>query len=386
MPEYWFLNKTAYEPLLPSFALAEDDYLSALHEVTSLFKFDGSLQYYREKSSRTGGIGHFDLLPYPNQRLPYNPVPILLNVRGSGTLSQLLYLGLALRDFKNAMGRTKAFSDLISDDETRYRGALFEIEVGSELVRGGLKPTYRTTSPDFITKYPLLGIEATMREVPVPRAVAEGLTASLAFLTFKHLSVEILAKGRETIDDLVELITKDVNELLTAGARVLIRKDYRILHDVARSGDRTVAISWGDFRYEETLSHLIHTVLKKKEDKIRKGLIGKQKAKCVVALDARSLLELPLQPESEYERQMAERHQKYFDRLRVFQQDVIGACQTFAAQSPIVSGVLLWRRRRLRTPDFEVHRRYSISLVTPERCTELENGELSAQLARIATL
>lgn len=140
------------------------------------------MEYYRSTAARLGSLGQFELLPHSNQRLQYNPVPILLNVNGAGVLSQLLYLGLALRDFRSEMGRTKAFQDLVCPDEARYRGALFEIEVGSELARGGLKPTYGTTSPDFITKNPALGIEATMREVPVPRAVAERLTLTLAFL------------------------------------------------------------------------------------------------------------------------------------------------------------------------------------------------------------
>lgn len=192
--KYWFLDKAEYGPLLEGFALAESDYLSALQEVTTLFPQERSLEYYQATITRLGSLGHFDLLPHPNQRLPYNPVPILLNNNGAGILSQLLYLGLALRDFRTEMGRTQAFKDLISPYEASYRGALFEVEVGAELARGGLKPHYGTTSPDFITKEPPLGVEATIRQVPLPRAVAERLTLVLAFLDFKHLSIVINAK------------------------------------------------------------------------------------------------------------------------------------------------------------------------------------------------
>ena len=159
--DYWFLTKGQYEPLLERFGITEPDYLGALQEVTRLFPRDSSLEYFRAASTKLGSLSHFDLLPYPNQRLPYNPVPILLNVNGAGILSQLLYLGLALRDVKNSVGVTKAFKDLTSDEN--YRGDLFEIEVGAELVRSGLKPAYRTTSPDYLIEELSLGVEASRK-------------------------------------------------------------------------------------------------------------------------------------------------------------------------------------------------------------------------------
>src|SRR5713226_10067967 len=72
----------------------------------------------------------------PNQRRQYNPIPILLNVPPNlHALAQLLYCGMALSDARHAIGQTRAFRDLTS--EANYRGALFEIEVAAELVRGG---------------------------------------------------------------------------------------------------------------------------------------------------------------------------------------------------------------------------------------------------------
>jgi hypothetical protein len=199
--DYWFLNKEEYEPWLKRFAITEPEYLSALQEITKLFPRESSLEYYRATAARLGSLNHFDLLPYPNQRLPYNPVPILLNVRGAGILSQLVYLGSALRDTMDAMGLTKAFKDLSS--EKNYRGALFEIEVGAELMRSGLKPTYRTTSPDYIIEEWSLGVEASMRDVPLSRAMAERLTSALAFLDFKRLSIELTGSGEQPIKELV---------------------------------------------------------------------------------------------------------------------------------------------------------------------------------------
>jgi hypothetical protein len=54
-----------------------------------------------------------------------------------------------------------------------------------------MRPTYSTTSPDYVTSNPRLGVEARVREVPVPRAVVEGLRMSLAFVEFRHLTVVI---------------------------------------------------------------------------------------------------------------------------------------------------------------------------------------------------
>ena|SRR2546426_6747774 len=90
---YWFLSRAAYEPLLEQFEITEEDYLAAMQEVANLFPAEKSATYYRNTVEKLGSLTHFDLIPHPNQTLPYNPVPILLNVNGAGILSQLLYLG-----------------------------------------------------------------------------------------------------------------------------------------------------------------------------------------------------------------------------------------------------------------------------------------------------
>jgi len=381
--DYWFLSKEAYEPWLVRFAIGESEYLSALQEITQLFPQESSHEYYKATANRLGSLSHFDLLPYPNHRLQYNPVPILLNVNGAGILSQLLYLGLAIRDTKNAMGQMKAFKDLTSDEN--YRGALFEIEVGAELVRSGLRATYQTTSPDYIIEELPLGIEATVRDVPISREVAERLTATLAFLEFQHLSIELLAKGEQYSEGLVEKITQDVEHLLNSGETELSRPYCRIRHDLTESKERTVAISFfGEYSYEETLSHLLTTRLKEKEEKIRKGIAGGPKMKYIAALDIRSLLALPIEPESDYEQRIAERHRHYYDRLRVFRQEVIRTCQNFAAQSDLIKGALLWGRKRTKNPADEVHRRYSICLVTADQSIEIDKNNLSGELINFA--
>jgi len=379
---YWFLTKGEYEPLLQRFGITEADYLAALQEVTTLFPCESSLRYFRAAGARLGSLSHFDLLPHPNQRLPYNPVPILLNVNGAGTLSQLLYLGLALRDIKNALGLTKALRDLTSDDH--YRGALFEIEVGAELVRSGLKPLYRATSPDYLLAELPLGIEATTRDVPIARVVAERLFATLAFFEFKHLSIELTIRGEQHDEQVVHEITKDVERLLSTGETELVRPYCRIRHDLIDSKERTVVINFGDCRYETTLSDLIKNRLADKEEQIRKRLAGRPQMNCVAALDIRSLLARPIEPESEYERQLAERHQPYFDRLRALRQEVVRACQAFVVQSPLIKGALLWERKRIKAPADEVHRRYSISLVTADRSIEVDSHNLSEELISVA--
>jgi hypothetical protein len=381
--DYWFLDPAQYGPALQQFAITEPEYLAALQEVTNLFPKESSLQYYRAAFTRWGSLSHFDLLPYPNHQLPYNPVPILLNVTG-GVLSQLLYLGLALGDFRKAIGQTKAFNDLTS--EKQYRGALFEIEVGAELARSGLKPTYCTTSPDFILGELPLGIEASIREVPLPRAIAERLFGVLASFEFRHLYIDITVKGEHDIEEFMKNITEDIQRLLSEGKIELIQSRYRLGHDLLAPVERTVSIFLGKYRYEETLPHLITSRLADKEEYIRKALTGKAMINCVVALDTRSLLQAPFEAESEYERQLVEHNRVYFDRERTLRQQVITACQAFAADSHLIKGILLWGRKRLKFPEEAeaVHRRHSISLVTAENDTEVDKNNLAGELVKIA--
>src|SRR5215470_6308969 len=104
-----------------------------MHELAQLFPWEKSLATYQtilRRFRESGCINHFNLIPYPNERLLYNPIYVLL---GAGILNQLLYLALALHDTKNAIGRTKAFTDITFETEENYRGALFEIEVCAEL-------------------------------------------------------------------------------------------------------------------------------------------------------------------------------------------------------------------------------------------------------------
>ena len=105
---------------------------------------------------------------------------------------------------------------------------------------------------------------------------------------------------------------------------------------------------------------------------------------CIAALDMRSLVARPIEPGSEYERQLAERHEPYFDRLRALRQEVVRACQAFVAQSPLIKGALLWERKRVKTPADEVYGRYSKSLVTADRSIEVDSHNLSGELISVA--
>lgn len=381
--DYWSPTHRPSTFCLERFAITESDYLSALREVTALFPYDSSREYYKATCARLGCLNHFNLTPHPNQRLPYNPVPILLHL--DGQVAQLLYLGLALRDTKQGLGgQTKAFSDLASANVQNYRGALFELEVGAVLVRSGLRPVYRTTTPDFVMNELPLGVEASVRDVPLFRAVTEGLMHTLGSLEFGHLFIELAIKGEHDSDDLVHEIRKDVQSLLYTRETELIRPLYRIGHDLNSSEQRTVEIGFGDYRYRETLAHLLKTRLTEKEEQIRNGLGKGPQLRCVAALDTRSLLAPILEPESEYERQLVERNQTYFDGLRTFREEVVRSCQIFVAQSALIKGVLLWEGKRLKSCADEVHRRYSVCLVTAERNIEVDTHNLAGELANIA--
>jgi hypothetical protein len=208
----------------------------------------------------------------------------------------------------------------------------------------------------------------------------------LGSFEFKRLFVELTVKGEQDIAGIMQGITEDIQRLLSTGQSELIRPRYRLGHDLTAPVERTVAISLGEYRYEETLPHLITTLLVEKEKNIRKGLTGRTVINCVVALDTRSLLQAPFEARSEYERQLVERNRPHFDRERALRQQVVAACQAFAADSHLIKGVLLWERKIPKYPaDAEaVHRRYSISLVTVEKHTEVDKNNLAGELVKIA--
>jgi hypothetical protein len=229
-----------------------------------------------------------------------------------------------------------------------------------------------------------LGVEATTQKVPMARVVAERLFATLAFLEFKHLSIELAVTGEQVEERVVDQITKDVEQLLVAGETEVLGPNCRIRHDQIESMERTIAIRIGRYRYEETLSHLISSRLEDKEEKIRKARAGASPLNCLAALDVRSLLGWPSEPESEYERQLVERNQSHFERLRALRQEVVRACQAFVARSSLIKGTLLWERKRMKTAADEVYRRYSVSLITANRSIELDSQNVSSELISVA--
>ncbi len=380
----WFSDPEQYRLALERFAIPEAEYCAALLEVTTLFPPEISRRRKDEAAKRLGSLSHFDLLPYPNQHLPYNPVPILLAC-GVG-LPQLLYLGLAIRDFKRVIGPTKALKRLTTERE--YRGALFEIEVGAVLARSGLKPCYGKTSPDFVLPDLPLGLEVSTREVPIPRAVAERLIGTLSTLEFGRLTVELTIPGEQDLDSLMTGITEDIRRLLSTRETKLTTSRCTLGHDATRREERTVEITIGENCYENTLRRLIGNRLAEKEEQIRSGLNGRAPMKCVVALDVRSLLLARFEAKSEHEQRLVERNAPHFDRQRILHHQVVMECQTFVAASPLVKGVLVWNRRRLSDPPEAdaVHQRYSISLLTAEDSLEVDGSNLAGELVRIARI
>src|SRR5262249_49900307 len=161
----------------------------------------------------------------------------------------------------------------------------------------------------------------------------------LAFFDFNHLFIELTAKGEHNVEPMVDHIAKDVEQLLTAQKVELARPDYRIRHDLTESAEKTVTVTFGKHQYEQTLSHLITNRLREKEERIAKAVRQEQQMRYVAALDIRSLVPLPIDPQSEYERQLAERHRLYFDRLRLFRGAIVSACQTFAGHSPLINAI-----------------------------------------------
>jgi hypothetical protein len=105
--------------------------------------------------------------------------------------------------------------------------------------------------------------------------------------------------------------------------------------------------------------------------------------KYIAGLDIRSLIPPTFQPESEYERQLLSHNRSYYDRMRVYREEIIKTCQAFAGQSPLITGTLLWERKRIKNLADEVHKRYSICLITSARVIEVDRDNLSAALSSV---
>lgn len=380
---YWFLDEAEYEPFLEVFEIEKTEYLSAISEIALLFQPGLSFKYFQEALSKSGSVGPPGLLNSGGQRPEYHPVPIVLNVSpNTHVLAELLYLGMALRDTRAFMGQSRAFKDITLT--SNYRGSLFEIEVGAAIVRRGVTPRHSKMSPDFILDQLPLGIEATTRRAPIASEVTYKLELSLSDLNFNRLYVDILAKGEYDSDALTDDIRKDVERLLKTGIRELESPDYRIRHDFTEFDGRTVAISYGgEYSFGEIASHLLAERLVEKETKILKALNGQSQIKCVVAIDTRSLLKLPIEPESDYEKEMEEEHKRYYDKLRSFRSEVIDTCQEFVDKSKIVKGVLLWEAERWRSVADEVHNRYATTLVTRRGTVRLHRRNFKNELCEL---
>ena len=375
---YWFLRPESYQSLLSQYEIEEPDYVSAMGELAALYTAEKCRELYEATLREHRGLSHFSLFPHPFQRLKYHPLPVLLHFPANH--AELIYLGLAIRDYRRQYSNTKAFTDILAKDH--YRGALFEFEVGATLARTGLEPAYRKDSPDFLIPDLPLGVEATIREVPRPRAVANQLTLSLAFVEFRRLNVTITATGEFNSYDLANKITEDAQRMLCAGETESVTKDWRLSHDKQHSGDKVLSVSYGIYQYHNTLAYLIKQELTNKEASCFARL--DTPIPCLAALDARSLFGPPGEPRNDYERALVARNKPYFDRVRQSREQVIAACQTYAANSTVIKGVLLWDLKRTFTPADKVHRRCSIRLVTATRDVEVTRDTLAAELAAIA--
>jgi hypothetical protein len=191
---FWLVDPQQYRPLLARLELTESEYLAAITAVTNLFPIDAAEQQYRRTLCERGSVDHFSLIPTPNRRLEYHPVPVLMCSQSTHTLAQLARLGRDLSATNSVIpDKTRNDLTLLSN----YRGSLFEIEVAAELVRAGVTPRYSPESPDFLILESSTGIEVTVREVPIARAIAEILTMELAMLDFKELSVALTLADAE---------------------------------------------------------------------------------------------------------------------------------------------------------------------------------------------
>jgi hypothetical protein len=171
------------------------------------------------------------------------------------------------------------------------------------LVRAGVNAQYSCESPDFLIHE--WGIETAVRDVPLDRAIAEVLISKLSTLDFKKLSIVLTPADPKRIDPgiLCDEVSEDVELILQATEAQLTKRDYTIAHNSV-AAEKTLRVTFGDYSYEATLAHVIEDRLRMKEENIAKHIRGQNRlAQYWVALDCRSLLAVPLSPQTDYEKE-----------------------------------------------------------------------------------
>ena len=376
----WFLDPEKYRESLSRYSVSETQYVDAINAIQELYAPGSIDEEHQAITSRTSSLSHSDLQPSVNmQHLPYNPIPVLWSL---GLVDQLLYLGLAITCYKNHFENTKALSDLKGIEN--FRGALFEVEVGSFLAKCGSKTHYQKSSPDFVVTDHRLGIEAVTRNVPLKRAVANNLGSAFAMEDFGALHIELRNCGDMDADELTSLIKKQFHKMVSEGLDVYSCDMFRITSNSVDSMEKTLHTSWGVTSYANEASSIIASLLRTKTDQVKRAKSFDKSWSYIIAVDLRSLFNYEFVPQSEYENNVFNKNLSYFESQNQLRQSTLNVCQRFVNEEDSIIGVLAWVRKKLQYPlsSDSIHSRYSVLFITRDSIHEVTPGDFLNSVLR----
>ena len=254
-----------YQELVRLCKISDRDYQAAVEQISAVFPDAWARSELQAIQSGQGSFTQFQLHASPFDRLSHHPIPFLIATDHPGgiELSEVVRLGMDLNLTKNIPG-IKGVRNRLRDFDS-YPGAIFEIEVASELTRAGLNPEIvripRSTAQDF--KVSIDGrdiyIEARHRGISRGMAIFLDLVSGLSTIqrpgsihvtlikpslvpgttpSEATVSNDILADIRRLSDD----PTKPVN---------LDRGHYQLEFSPSET-DKQVSVTFDGYSYNET--------------------------------------------------------------------------------------------------------------------------------------
>jgi hypothetical protein len=366
--------------------LDEGEYREAVGALAGLMPFEEAQKKYDAVVG--AGAQHSLLHPVPGRRLTYHPLPYLLGgpIPDTSSLCDLVRLGLDLVATNDILGTQRVRNRLLVLEG--YLGALFEIEVGAELVRAKLRPTRSEGTPDWLIQLDgvTVGVECRYQEAMLPIAIAPRLMALLFSRDFGTFRIHFKpgAGGVDTVDTIMASLDADVEELLSGRAVSCCRPWYDIQYDPGTLG-RAVQIHFGapGDKYTATLARKAEGWVREKHKRLTRA--GRA-TPCLVALDFRSLVGGlpkaggPAASMPYYQQQM--KQLGWGDQ----RDGLIEGVRQFLTTETIISGALTWWRRfEFEITDMErLWRPWEVVLMTKDATHRIERPADLAAACRLA--
>ena len=378
-------DPTFYTTFIADRGLDEDTYRPAVSALTALMP---QREIEREYDTLVEARAQPSLLhPASGHRLTHHPLRYLLGgpVYDANSLCELVRLGLDLVETDGIAGIQAVRRRLLVLEE--YLGALFEIEVGAELVRAGLEPT-RSDAPDWLIKVggSTAGIECRYQGAPLPIAILPRLLVHLAFREFGTLRIAFKpgAGGADSIETVMTSLASGVDACLDGRAIDHDSSWYRIHYDDTGLRTLDISLSEGGHTYSTILARKARDWMRQKREQLTQP--GRPRPPSLVALDFRSLIGGLPRPGGS-----ASSDPYYTDvanRLGLGDQRsaLLESVTEFLVSDATISGALTWWRRfEFENTNYQrLWRPWEVLLLTKDNIYPIENSEHLAEACRLA--